>query len=453
MNWRYALADCASCPALPVFPYVDIVGNFRASDFTDVTDMAMVGGDFAVNRRNLCHPGAYIALTGLRRCCHFLQLALSKKQCCESTLCLPAALRPRISPLMDIALTSTRELPVTRYRPEALIKWLMCIAALVFAMVVVGGITRLTESGLSITEWKPITGALPPLSDAAWALEFEKYKQIPEYTQINGPAGMTLAEFKFIYFWEWVHRLLGRVVGAAFALPLAWFWVKRAIPAGYKPRLLALMALGGLQGTIGWWMVSSGLSARTDVSHYRLAVHLLTALFILGGLVWTALDLKLLARNPDAKPAKLTGFSVVVLGILFVQLLFGAWVSGLNAGYVSNSWPLMNDRFVPDGIDTAKGKFYALVNDPFLTHFVHRWWAWVAVIALIMLARRTRAAGVRSASLAIHSAFGVQILLGIATVMTGVNIVLAVSHQAVGALLVAATVWGVHVLGRQYANG
>jgi heme a synthase len=366
---------------------------------------------------------------------------------------IEVALASRAAPshiaAMDIALTSPRELPATTARPAALIKWLMCIAVLVFAMVVVGGITRLTESGLSITEWKPITGALPPLNEAAWMLEFDKYKAIPEYTQINGPAGMTLAEFKFIYFWEWVHRLLGRVVGLAFALPLAWFWVKQAIPAGYKPRLVALMALGGLQGTIGWWMVSSGLSARTDVSHYRLAVHLLTALFILGGLVWTALDLKALAKNPDAKPAKLTGFAGVILGVLFVQLLLGAWVAGLNAGYVSNSWPLMNDHLVPEGIDMTKGFLFALVNDPFLTHFVHRWWAWVAVIALVMLSRRTRKAGARGASIAIHSAFGVQILLGIATVMTGVNIVLAVSHQAVGALLVAATVWGAHVLGRQ----
>lgn len=340
-------------------------------------------------------------------------------------------------------------MPAVQGRPEALIRWLMVVALLVFAMVVVGGITRLTESGLSITEWKPIAGALPPLSEAHWVSEFEKYKQIPEYTQINGPAGMTLAEFKFIYFWEWVHRLLGRVIGLAFALPLAWFWLKQAIPAGYKLRFLALLALGGLQGTIGWWMVSSGLSVRTDVSHYRLAVHLLTALFILGGLVWTALDLKMLGRDPQAKPAKITGFSAAVMFILFIQLLFGAWVAGLNAGYVSNSWPLMNDRFVPDGIDASRGIFDALVNDPFLTHFVHRWWAWVAVIALVMLSRRTRKKGVRGASIAIHSAFGVQILLGVATVMTGVNIVLAVSHQAVGALLVAATVWGAHVIGRQ----
>ena len=334
-------------------------------------------------------------------------------------------------------------------RPAALITWLMCVAALVFAMVVVGGITRLTESGLSITEWKPITGALPPLNEASWLSEFEKYKQIPEYTQISGPAGMTLAEFKFIYFWEWIHRLLGRVIGLAFALPLAWFWVKKAIPAGYKPRLLALLALGALQGTIGWWMVSSGLSARTDVSHYRLAVHLLTALTILGGLVWTALDLHALAKDPLARPATMTGYATIVLIFLFIQLLFGAWVAGLNAGYVANTWPLMNDRFYPEGVDTTQGAFFALVNDPYLTHFVHRWWAWVAVAALLLLARRVKKAGVRRASVAIHSTYGIQIILGIATVITGVNIVLAVSHQAVGALVVASAVWGAHVLGRK----
>ena len=316
-------------------------------------------------------------------------------------------------------------------------------------MVVVGGITRLTESGLSITEWKPITGALPPLNEASWLSEFQKYKQIPEYTQINGPAGMTLAEFKFIYFWEWIHRLLGRVIGLAFALPLAWFWLKKAIPAGYKPRLLALLALGALQGTIGWWMVSSGLSARTDVSHYRLAVHLLTALTILGGLVWTALDLHALAKDPLARPATMTGYAATVLSILFIQLLFGAWVAGLNAGYVANTWPLMNDRFYPEGVDTTQGVFFALVNDPYLTHFVHRWLAWVAVAALLLLARRVKKAGVRRASVAIHGTYGIQIILGIATVMTGVNIVLAVSHQAVGALVVASAVWGAHVMGRK----
>ena len=331
-------------------------------------------------------------------------------------------------------------------RPIAISNWLYSVAFLVFIMVVVGGITRLTESGLSITEWKPITGALPPLSEADWLSEFTKYQQIPEYREISGHAGMTLADFKFIYFWEWVHRLLGRLIGVAFALPLLWFAVKRAIPSGYAMRLVALLALGGLQGTIGWWMVSSGLSERTDVSHFRLAVHLLTALFILGGLVWTALDLRQLARGND-RPARLTGLGLAVLAVLLVQLLFGAYTAGLNAGYVANTWPLMNEYFVPGGINWAAGVWAALNNDPYLIHFIHRWWAWVVVGFLVLLARKVRPLNRRS-SVAIHIAFGSQIVLGIATVMTGIDIHLAVLHQAVGALVVAATVWGVHVLGR-----
>ena len=331
-------------------------------------------------------------------------------------------------------------------RPIAIANWLYCVAFLVFIMVVVGGITRLTESGLSITEWKPITGALPPLSEAEWLSEFRKYQQIPEYLEISGPAGMTLADFKFIYFWEWVHRLLGRLIGVAFALPLIWFAIKRAIPSGYGWRLVALLALGGLQGTIGWWMVSSGLSERTDVSHFRLAVHLLTALFILGGLVWTALDLRQLARGIQ-RPARMTALGAAVLGVLFTQLLFGAYTAGLNAGYVSNTWPLMNDHFIPGGINWVSGIWAALNNDPYLIHFIHRWWAWVVVGFLLVLARQVRSLDRRS-SVAIHIAFGSQILLGIATVVTGIDIHLAVLHQAVGALVVASTVWGVHLLGR-----
>ncbi|MEK6637236.1 MAG: COX15/CtaA family protein [Pseudomonadota bacterium] len=331
-------------------------------------------------------------------------------------------------------------------RPNAIANWLIAVAVLVFMMVVIGGITRLTESGLSITEWKPVSGALPPLSDAAWAAAFTKYQATPEYLEIN--KGMSLAAFKFIFFWEWAHRLLGRVIGLAFAMPLLWFAVRRAIPKGYGLRLIALLALGGLQGAIGWWMVVSGLSERTDVSHYRLAVHLLTALFILGGLLWTALDLKALAKNAATPPARMTWLGAGVAGVLFIQLLFGAYTAGLNAGQVSNTWPLMNGRFVPDGIMGASGWFATLTNDPFLIHFVHRWWAWVVVAALVVLARRVKAAGVRSAAVGIHSAFGTQIILGIATVMTGVNIMSAVLHQAVGALVVASTAWGMHVIGR-----
>src|SRR5688572_18891324 len=233
----------------------------------------------------------------------------------------------------------------TRARPLALARWLLAVAALVVLMVAVGGITRLTESGLSITEWKPVTGAIPPLTEAQWQAEFEAYQRIGEYRQITGPAGMTLADYKGIYFWEWLHRLLGRVIGLAFALPLVWFWARRAIPAGTKPRLLLLLALGALQGVFGWYMVRSGLSAQvTDVSHFWLSIHLLTALVTLAGLVWVALDMRALARDPHAQPSRLTGFAALTGAVLLVQLLLGAWVAGLNAGHASDTWPLMQGR-------------------------------------------------------------------------------------------------------------
>ncbi len=332
-------------------------------------------------------------------------------------------------------------------RPRAIANWLAAVAALIVLMVVVGGITRLTESGLSITEWKPVTGILPPLTEAGWLAEFEKYKRIPEYQQLN--QGMSLAAFKGIYFWEYVHRLLGRLIGAAFALPLLWFAMRRAIPPGYGWRLTGLLVLGGLQGVIGWWMVSSGLAQRTDVSHFRLAAHLLLALLILALIVWTILDLRALARDAGARPARLTRLGAVTGAILFVQLVFGAFTAGLNAGLVTNEWPLMNGKLFPSEVLAVRPFLDALVNDPAMIHWFHRWWAWVAVAALIMLARRAKAAGDRTASIAIHTAFGIQILLGIATVMTGVNIVLGVLHQLVGALLVIATVWGTHSVGRR----
>jgi len=332
------------------------------------------------------------------------------------------------------------------YRPVAIANWLMGVALLVFTIVVIGGITRLTESGLSITEWKPVSGTLPPLNQADWQAEFDLYKSTTEFQTVN--QSMTLADFKFIYFWEYIHRLIGRLIGVAFAVPFVWFAFKKAIPPGYGWRLFALLSLGALQGAIGWWMVASGLVGRTDVSHYRLAAHLLNALFILGGLVWTALDLRQYDKG-NTVPARLTGFAILVLVILFIQLLLGAYVAGLNAGYVSNSWPLMNDRIFPEGIDWSAGTLSAMANDPFLTHFMHRWWAWVLVAALVVLARKAKTHVNRPASIALHSAFGIQILLGIATVMSGMNITLAVLHQAVGALLVMATVWCLHVIGRR----
>jgi len=351
---------------------------------------------------------------------------------------------------MDSTLTASREQALPTKRPLAISNWLLAVAFLVFLMVVVGGITRLTESGLSITEWKPVSGAIPPLSHSDWQHAFDLYKQTPEYLEINGPAGMTLAQFKFIFFWEWFHRLIGRLIGVAFAVPLLWFAVKRAIPQGYGLKLVGLLVLGGMQGVLGWYMVMSGLVDRTDVSHFRLSAHLLLALAIMSALVWVALDLRLLARTGEDRPARFTGAAFVTIAVLFIQLLFGAWVAGLNAGQVASDWPLMQGRIFPEGVDWSNGAFFALTHDPFLIHFIHRWWAWVVVAALVIFARLIRRIeGGRPASVAIHSAFGTQILLGILTVLTGVAIWLAALHQAVGALVVASTVWGAHVLGRR----
>ena len=332
-------------------------------------------------------------------------------------------------------------------RPAALARWLWVVAGLIVLMVIVGGITRLTESGLSITEWKPVTGAIPPLSEAQWEAEFARYRQIGEYQQVTGPAGMTLADYKFIYFWEWAHRLLGRIIGLAFALPLAWFWARRAIPAGYKLPLLGLLALGGLQGVFGWFMVRSGLNQEmTSVSHFWLSIHLLTALVTLAAITWVALDMRRLAAG-HAPRARMTGFGWLVAAMLFVQLMLGAWVAGLDAGHASDSWPLMQGRLVPE-YDDSRGLLYAATHDPFLLHFLHRWWAFAVLGVLIVLARRVRSHD-RRASVAVHSAVGTQILLGIATVLTGVALWIAVAHQGVGALLVMAVVWCLHVDGRR----
>jgi cytochrome c oxidase assembly protein subunit 15 len=339
----------------------------------------------------------------------------------------------------------------SRSQPRLLSNLLFLIAGLVFAMVVVGGITRLTESGLSITQWNVISGAIPPLTHSDWVRLFDLYRETPQYTEVAGPAGMTLSGFKFIFFWEWVHRFLGRVMGTIFFVGVGWFALKRAIPKGFAWRLVALFLLGGLQGGVGWFMVMSGLEGgRTEVSPYRLSAHLLMALFLFSALIWTALDLHRLARDPKARPARLTGWATFTLVVLFVQLMLGAWVAGFRAGYVSNTWPMMNGHFVPDGIDWSRGAAYAMTHDLYLLHFMHRWWAWVVVAVLVLFARKVRKVpGARGASIAIHSAFGTQIILGILTVLSGIAIWLAVLHQATGALVLASTVWGAHELGQE----
>jgi heme a synthase len=326
--------------------------------------------------------------------------------------------------------------------PLALARWLHAVAALIVIMVIVGGITRLTESGLSITEWKPVSGALPPLTAADWERELALYRSTTEYQTVN--RGMSMADFQFIYFWEWVHRLLGRVIGLAFALPLAWFAWKRMIPSGYGWRLLALLALGALQGAVGWWMVQSGLVGRTDVSHYRLAVHLCLALFILGGLIWTARDLSALAREPARRAVAMRGAVALALAVLFVQLLWGAFTAGLNAGFAFSSWPLMGNEIFPAATPMTAPLALNLVDNPIVVQFIHRWWAFVAAGAMIWLGVKAMRSGERQAGILLHLLIVTQIILGIATLLTGVDLWVAVAHQGVGALVVAAAAWCAH---------
>jgi cytochrome c oxidase assembly protein subunit 15 len=311
----------------------------------------------------------------------------------------------------------------------------------------VGGITRLTESGLSIVEWNPIRGVIPPLTTAEWQAEFDNYKHIPQYAQFN--RGMTLEGFQHIYFWEYLHRLIARGIGTVLAAVLLLFWWRRAIPAGYGARTLLILALGGLQGVIGWWMVSSGLVYRTEVSHIRLAIHLIAALLIYATLIWTALDLFALARNPVARPARITGLPAVAILILAFQILLGAFTAGLRAGYAFASWPKMGEEWFPaGGWNDSTSTLHNIVYNPIVVQFMHRWWAWVALIAAVLVARFCRRAGNPIVASAIIAAAAVQIMLGIATLLTGVMIPIAVAHQAVAALLLGSLVWGGHVLGR-----
>jgi len=219
------------------------------------------------------------------------------------------------------------------------------IAGLILVMIAVGGITRLTESGLSITAWKPVTGTLPPLSEADWQAEFDAYKHSSQYVLMN--EGMTLSAFKHIFFWEYVHRLFGRLIGLAYALPLAWFALRRAVPRGYGPRLIMLLVLGGAQGAVGWLMVKSGLTDRVNVEPAMLAAHLGMALILLAAVVWTARDFARLAREPRAGRARPTLAGSIPVLLLFVQLMLGALTAGLRAGYVASTWRLMADHFVP----------------------------------------------------------------------------------------------------------
>jgi cytochrome c oxidase assembly protein subunit 15 len=330
--------------------------------------------------------------------------------------------------------------------------WLLTVAALIALMVVVGGATRLTESGLSIVEWKPVTGALPPLSEVQWTAAFEAYKKIPQYHALN--AGMSLPDFKTIFWWEWSHRLLGRVIGMVYLLPFLFFLWRGALEAELKRRLWAIFGLGALQGAVGWWMVASGLSERTEVSHYRLATHLVLALLIYASIVWTLRRLG--EREPLVVSTRLRITSVLLVAVTFVQLYLGALVAGLRAGLVYNTWPLIDGAFIPESarlwFDTPWWR--NLFDNTLTVQFEHRMTAYALFVLAILHAfdalRSARAAA--SGALWLVAAIALQATLGILTLLNQVPIDLALSHQAVAIAVLTLAVMQAERLAPRHAE-
>ena len=321
--------------------------------------------------------------------------------------------------------------------------WLMVLFALVFVMIAVGGMTRLTDSGLSITEWRPVTGAIPPLSEADWASEFEKYQQIDEFKLQN--SWMTLADFKTIYWWEWGHRQLGRVIGLVWALGFLYFLLRRQIPTGWTTRLLILGGLGGLQGAIGWWMVASGVTSgegMLDVASYRLATHLGLAFVILGFIAWYIMLLgrseRDLMQARRSKEAKQFSLATGLLHASFLQILLGALVAGIDAGRYFVDWPLMQGQFFPPDAFNLEPGWRNFFENPGLVQFMHRMLGYLLLIFGIVVwlrGRKSAHAQTRFAFNAVLAALVLQIVIGITTVLYAAPVHIALVHQAIAVIL------------------
>jgi heme a synthase len=328
-------------------------------------------------------------------------------------------------------------------RRRAIRLWLLAVAALVFLTLLVGGATRLTESGLSIVEWKPVTGTVPPVSENAWLAEFEKYQATTQYQQLN--RGMTLAEFKTIYWWEWTHRLLGRLIGAAFLFPFVWFLWRGWVERGLKWRLWGIFALGALQGAVGWWMVASGLVGRVSVSQYRLAFHLTLACVIYAALLWTAQSLS--ARPVLAIPRRLRAVAIAILVLVLIQIYAGALVAGLDAGLSYNTWPLIDGGLVPsmDRLMFVAPAWRNFFENDLAVQFNHRMLAYALCLAAVLhlldvwRSRSNRAA--MNGALLVASAVFLQAALGITTLLYLAPISLSLLHQGMAIILLTAAVW------------
>lgn len=320
--------------------------------------------------------------------------------------------------------------------------WLFGIAVIVFCMVWIGGATRLTQSGLSITTWAPVSGTLPPLSQSQWDREFDNYKTSPQYEIVNNH--MDLAQFKGIFWWEWAHRLIGRIIGLALVLPFLWFLARRAIPPGYGWRLAGLAALVGLQGLIGWWMVASGLENQPEVAHERLAIHLSTALILLAALIWTALDLRALGQHRTKVEGRPKKWIWPFLVVLFIQYILGSLLAGLQGGHVYNTWPLMEGTFMPADTHDMHPLATNLVNNPVGVQFLHRWWALVVALFALWIAAKLYRAGGRAYALALEIIVLIQFTLGVLTLVNHDPIGLAVIHQATGAFVLVVAMFAAH---------
>ena len=328
--------------------------------------------------------------------------------------------------------------------------WLVACAALIFLMIVIGGITRLTESGLSITEWQPIAGILPPLGDAAWQDAFAKYQAIPQFHAIH--ADMMLADFKAIYFWEYIHRLLGRLIGVAFALPFLYFLLRGWIARGLWPKLAVIFVLGALQGVLGWYMVESGLEHRIEVSQYRLAAHLLAALLIYAAILWVAFDLFWPAEKREPRGGAMHGLLDSLLALVFVTVAAGAFVAGLRGGSIYNTFPLMGGAIAPAEYGALSPWYFNWFENPAAAQFDHRVLAeltWLVIVLAWLFARRTSTARVRQALDLLAAMTTIQAGLGIATLLSVVALPLAVAHQAGAALLLTAALYARHTIRRK----
>ncbi len=326
---------------------------------------------------------------------------------------------------------------------RAIAWWLLACAAMVFAMAVIGAITRLTGSGLSMVEWRPLIGALPPLNEAEWQRVFDLYRATPEYQKVN--AGMGLDAFKQIFFWEWFHRLWGRSIGLVFALPFLWFWLSGRIARPLLPRLVGLLLLGGAQGLLGWFMVKSGLVDRPSVSHYRLAAHLGLAVLIYGLLVWQAWTL--LSSALPVSPSGLRRHSRIAVALAAITMLWGALVAGLDAGLAYNSFPLMDGRLLPPEAWSLIPAWSNPLDNTALVQFIHRWLAiatGIVVVALWVRARAARPALRATTGIAAGIAAAIvvaQVALGIATLLLKVPVALGAAHQAGALILLTTLLW------------